>query len=536
MTKKLKPEERKGIIVTNDAAMHIYGGVRGPITSKYYETVEKIGSMLADKAKVTQVTSKGEKIELDFTNFDKDLDPYDEEVDEILELITCTPDKIIDLEITKTVTIGTDVEACSFESLNTQIATVTPDGLVTGIKDGETAIRVSKEGYRTVSIPVTVIEQQSVTCMPPQISGLVVGQTIKITATPAEATFKSESDLIATVTPEGVVEAISQGETKIIVSADGYKAAEVVVSTKNKPVIKCTPNAIDGLYVGDTTTIETEPTGVGFRSENDEYATVTENGVVEGVKAGTTNIIVSKEGYQDAKVSVTLKDKLDIDVNPTAIETLYVEEEIKLTTDPNVVNFKSENDLYATVTDKGVVRGVKVGSTNIIITKEGYKELKVPVNVKEKETIQCTPKTIDELQVGLQQTITTEPVGATFQSESNEIATVTPEGVVEGVGQGSTNIIVTKDGYNQATVPVTVIPRKIVTCEPTSIVDLTVGQTQTITATPSNATFRVEEEGVISVTPEGLVEALTEGQGKVIVEAEGYEAAVVVVTTKNPEA
>ena len=459
MSKKLKPDDRKGIVITNDAPLHVYGGIRGPIKSMYYETVEKIATILSDNAKVVQVTSKGEKIDLDFTNFDKDLDPYDDEIDEVLELITCTPDRIIVLEATKTATINTNVEQCKFESLNDKIATVAQNGVVTGVDGGETSIRVSKSGYRTVSVPVKV---------------------------------------------------------------------------KERPEIKVVPEWINKLKVGEEITLTTDPSDVKFKTEDEVYANVNDRGVVRGIAGGSTTVIVSKDGYKDAKVPVTVVANT-MQCTPSTVEELYVGDTQKIITEPKTSLFSSGNSLIAKVSGEGEITGVRAGETTVTVSKQGYYDVIIPVTVKDKPTIKCTPSEILELQVGLEETITTEPTGATFRSENEEFAKVNEQGVVTGVKEGTANIVVTKDGHQDAKVKVTVIPKKVVTCDPATIAELVVGQTQQITATPDNATFRLESEGIITVTERGLVEAVAEGQANVIVEAEGYESTTVTVTTKNNE-
>lgn len=62
----------------------------------------------------------------------------------------------------KSAQITSSMEGLSFKSNNTAIATVDNDGNVTGVKAGETTISVSKEGYKTIKVPVTVSEAEGV--------------------------------------------------------------------------------------------------------------------------------------------------------------------------------------------------------------------------------------------------------------------------------------------------------------------------------------------------------------------------------------
>ena len=62
----------------------------------------------------------------------------------------------------KTFQITSSMTGLSFKSSSTAIATVDDDGLVTGVKVGETAIVVSKEGYKSIRVPVSVTEAEGV--------------------------------------------------------------------------------------------------------------------------------------------------------------------------------------------------------------------------------------------------------------------------------------------------------------------------------------------------------------------------------------
>ena len=62
----------------------------------------------------------------------------------------------------KTFQITSSMTGLSFKSSSTAIATVDDTGLVTGVKVGETAIVVSKEGYKSIRVPVSVTEAEGV--------------------------------------------------------------------------------------------------------------------------------------------------------------------------------------------------------------------------------------------------------------------------------------------------------------------------------------------------------------------------------------
>ena len=62
----------------------------------------------------------------------------------------------------KTAAITSSLTGLSYKSNNTSIATVDENGVVTGVGVGETTISISKEGYKTMKLPVTVTEAPGV--------------------------------------------------------------------------------------------------------------------------------------------------------------------------------------------------------------------------------------------------------------------------------------------------------------------------------------------------------------------------------------
>ena len=62
----------------------------------------------------------------------------------------------------KTVAITSSMTGLSYKSASESIATVDANGVVTGVKVGETTITVSKDGYKSIKVPVTVTEAEGV--------------------------------------------------------------------------------------------------------------------------------------------------------------------------------------------------------------------------------------------------------------------------------------------------------------------------------------------------------------------------------------
>lgn len=143
-----------------------------------------------------------------------------------------------------------------WKSGNEQIASVSPNGLVTGKSVGTTVVTVTTEdGNYTARCKVTVkdvssepvvIPVQSITLNKPSIS-LILGKAEQLVATilPSNATNKqliwsSENPNIASVDSSGIVTAVGIGSTRIVVTALDDSNGEIkaicnVVVNTNKP-------------------------------------------------------------------------------------------------------------------------------------------------------------------------------------------------------------------------------------------------------------------------------------------------------------
>ena len=169
------------------------------------------------------------------------------------------------------------------------------------------------------------------------------------------------------------------------------KDVTAVITTKNVSVYPGKTAKINVKYTNTTP----ETTKV-WASSNTKVATVDQNGVVKGVKAGKAKITLTVQNPGDAQALVLSKDVTvkqyvtSIKLN-AAKKTIYNGKAftLKATVNPKnaankAVTYKSSNTRIATVTAKGVVKGIKPGRVNITVTaKDGSKKsAKCTVTVK----------------------------------------------------------------------------------------------------------------------------------------------------------
>ncbi|MBR1629182.1 MAG: Ig domain-containing protein [Lachnospiraceae bacterium] len=133
---------------------------------------------------------------------------------------------------------------------------------------------------------------------------------------------------------------------------------------------------------------------VWWESSNNKVATVSQKGVVSGVKAGTTTITVgTRDGQKKATCKVTVTNPVvkvkSVKLNKkTASIKAGKTVTLKATITPSnattkTVTWKTSNKKIATVTSKGVVKGIKTGTATITVTtKDGKKTAKCKATVK----------------------------------------------------------------------------------------------------------------------------------------------------------
>ena len=207
------------------------------------------------------------------------------------------------------------------------------------------------------------------------------------------------------------------------------------------------------------------------------------------------------------------------------------------------VTFKSSNKKVATVTSKGVIKGVKKGTVKITCTVKGGKTVKYYVKVVAAPGSVTLAKSTVTL--GVKESVTLTPsvpdgthASYTWSTRDKSIATVTKAGKITGKKAGKTTITVRT--HNGKTAKVTVKVKKApgkVTLSSTSA-SLQVGKTLKLKATlPSNTyssiTWSTSNSGVATVSTAGKVTAVSVGTATITAETFNGKKAACEVTVKS---
>ena len=110
-------------------------------------------------------------------------------------------------------------------------------------------------------------------------------------------------------------------------SATGLSASDSVASSVVPSSSEIGTLMIEGVTrigIGRSTTVSASETGVTWKSSNDTIATVTSQGVVTGVTAGSVTITASKEGFVDASITIDVVPPLNEEGSLSIFEDFFV--------------------------------------------------------------------------------------------------------------------------------------------------------------------------------------------------------------------
>lgn len=237
--------------------------------------------------------------------------------------VTVKPETITILVGAKTQLTGEPVPkwavnpTMTWASQNKAIATVDDRGLVSALAEGETTITATtEEGSYSASSTITVTPFIPVTAvtldkndieleLPKTITHQLTATVEPDNATNPNVLWRSYDETIATVDEYGKVTGIAEGETTVVVMSEnggltdraaitvtGYIAVTGV--TVAPEVLELAPAETGQL----TATVEPEDASsktISWASDDNEIATVNDNGLVTAVAEGTVYITVTTE-------------------------------------------------------------------------------------------------------------------------------------------------------------------------------------------------------------------------------------------------
>ena len=260
---------------------------------------------------------------------------------------------------------GTANTSNPWESNDTLIATVSQNGLVTGINPGTTTVFYTNDIGCIASIEITVTDSAFISgnlniCID-ELSQLI-GSGSPDPANPWESSDPS----VATVSNLGLVTGVNIGNTTITYIDSNGSLATAILIVNELPVI-----------TGNTQLCESQNsllTGSGIAnnvtpwiSSDTNVAVVASNGVVTALSSGTSNITYTNSHGCVSTVSVTVSPSPII----TGNNTLLIGGTLQLISSgvANIINpWTSSDTSVATISNDGTLIGIGAGNTIVTYT------------------------------------------------------------------------------------------------------------------------------------------------------------------------
>lgn len=212
------------------------------------------------------------------------------------------------------------------------------------------------------------------------------GKTVTLKAasndTAKTVTYTTSNKAVATVSSTGVVKGVKAG-TAVITANCGNATATCKVTVKAPSVKFAKSSAV--VYTGKKATVKATLAGVSsvtYKSSNTKIATVnSKTGTVKGIKAGTVTITATS-GKLKATYKLTVKNPTFTLTKSSATIAKGKTTTIRSKATPvSTVTYTSSNKKVATVTGKGVVKGISKGKATITVKCNGITK-KFVVTVK----------------------------------------------------------------------------------------------------------------------------------------------------------
>ena len=311
-----------------------------------------------------------------------------------------------EIQVGETLQLTASVEGVTWSTKSTDIVSVSETGLVTALKDGSARISAKKDGYANGSFTVTVLKapereakyslrlEDADHYSPNDIWGMDLSAYGMGFMGPGDSPVEDNSGATDDGTSlgwlqEGCKETLSFTSDKAVRvemgvtmaynaemdlgSAITVKFNGVEISMVGKSTVA--PEAADNYYefhaisfgevnlIAGTNVLEIEMIGQGPNMDKVVFFT--------------------NETLQLATIPAQAKPKIEIVADKLEVE---VDSEVQIQVKDNLagVAYKSADETIATVSNAGLVKGIKAGRTTVEITKEGYKKASVEITVKAK--------------------------------------------------------------------------------------------------------------------------------------------------------
>ncbi|WP_169720158.1 beta strand repeat-containing protein [Aliagarivorans taiwanensis] len=471
-------------------------------------------------------------------------------------------------------TDGTRVDVSSraaWAVVASESATIDNTGLLLGVAPGSVSVSAWLDGVSSnlsvVTIDQTVLESirlvpatQQVpvgTLLPYQAIGVFSNNTTRDIS--ALVSWHSQQTSVATVDPDGVSQAVSQGQTNIVATLDGVSSSSAVLNVSDAEVVslQVTPTAISlpigrqlqyqaiAMFTDGSRRDVSEQ--ASWHSDDSGLAEVTGNGVALAKLEGQTAIHAFWEGVRndDALLTVTPVSLRSIQVSPLVAEaplgTTVQYQAFGIYSDDSTIDISDSvswfvsDSAVAAIDSQGLLKSASLGTSTVVASLEGITNDDARLSVTDAvlNAIQLEPASfttqigsvVQYQAIGRYSDDTTRDISSlvTWHSDDTEIAAIDLQGQVTTLRAGSTAIHGMLDGIRNMDAMLTVSGTALVSIQVTPArSELPLGRSQqyqalgtysdnTVADISSLVTWHSDDTTVATISLEGLATGVNVG-------------------------
>ncbi len=446
----------------------------------------------------------------------------------------------------------------TYTSSDDSIATVDENGFITAVAKGKATITATAESGNSAQIKVTTLDslRRSTTSIVIKKSAVTltikrsklnptVGLSASIKGDSTGKLWYSDNINVATVSKNGKVTAVGEGTANIYCRTADGSTGEPCVVTVNAFRIDSDNMRNNIIYVnaGDKCSValtNTSASGdITWKSSNTKRASIDANGNVTALKKGTVTITATApDKSKDTCKLIIVTPTEGVKMNKTSA-SIYVGKTVSLKASLTTkgsnepVFWTSSNPSVATVSTKGVVKGIKQGKVTITATTFNGKKTTATVTVMTKAaTLEFTKTTPALYMDGNTGKFT---VAITSPAKSNDTITWSTSNKnvisIERISADGKTITIKSGKKGTATITARAGSGKKITYKVTSVnqaadsitlnkysADIYVGNTvslKTSKITPRGCNdvviWESSDESIATVTPDGKVKGISQG-------------------------
>ena len=315
-----------------------------------------------------------------------------------LEKIQVTASGGTELLIGETVTLTANKEGVTWESSNAEIASVNAQGVVTANKLGDVTISAKKQGYADGTQAIKVKRPDPTATLHFEDADHYSADGVWGTSYGGTMYGPGEESPVYTRSSGNAsngtcIAYMDNGDTEVLTfTSSANVKAELVMTMASRSAVSDMSSVMDVKF----NNVAIDLAGKSFEGGGDtntflEFSlgefNLQANNVLDFAFKASSPYFDDLNIYAESAATITVVKPVEKDPVTIDQESIRVAQgkTFQITSSMTGLSYKSASAAVATVNETGLVTGVAPGSTTIAVSKEGYKTIRVPVEVTEVE-------------------------------------------------------------------------------------------------------------------------------------------------------